>query len=48
MSETTMKRCNFFLPPVLLAALQEKTKETKVPMSEYVRQALAEFLKVNG
>lgn len=48
MTTETMKRCNFFLPPVLLAKLQEKTKETGTPMSEFVRRALAEYLKDNG
>lgn len=44
MSETTMKRCNFFLPPVLLAKLQEKAKATQTPMSEHVRAALNAYL----
>lgn len=48
MSETVMKRCNFFLPPEMVTSLQAKTKETGVPMSEFVRRAIAEYLKVNG
>lgn len=43
-----MKRCNFFLSNAIVAKLQETTKETGVPMSELVRRALAEYLKLNG
>lgn len=47
MSDTTMKRCNFFLSPAIVAKLQATAKETGVPMSETVRRALVEYLKLD-
>lgn len=40
-----MIRCNFFLPPKVVAALKERAAKAGTPVSEHVRHALAAYLK---
>lgn len=39
-------RSNFFLPPFIIAALKEKSASTGEPMSQHVRDALIQYLKL--
>lgn len=40
-----MIRCNFFLPPRVVAELKARAAEAGTPVSEHVRRALTEYLK---
>lgn len=40
-----MRRCNYFIPLVIMQKLQAKARESGTPMSEHVRAALAAYLK---
>lgn len=46
MKQTTMTRRNFFLPDIIFEALQAKANKSGTPMSEHVRAALAQYLKL--
>jgi hypothetical protein len=41
-----MIRCNFFLPPQVVAELKKRAGAVGTPVSEHVRRALLEYLKM--
>lgn len=44
--ENAQVRRNFFLADFIYDALQKKARDTGVPMSQHVRDALIEYLKL--
>lgn len=44
---SNLTRKNFFLPNVVIAALEEKADKTQTTMSEHVRAALIAYLKLD-